>query len=262
MGFLKTVPLSVAEKFLKVHLCRAILRNKERFCQLRGKMNNVCFFPRGKEQRCASLGAVLGLSSANGSTTGKLPWTELGWGWCPPGMLVVEVYRCTAQSCRNGQGWTRSCEKFSLRLVPRGGFAPERQKKLKLEKPKCFGLGGFTRLSWLVGLGEGCLWHHAINSCTALSVNCSRLLLTLSREKCDFFIVVYFLINPVLSLCIPLSSETLFLLHLMAFLLPTRRLTVQGWHFSSVSFSSCQLFSFFFLPFFFFSPLWWQYFSV
>lgn len=93
------------------------------------------------------------------------------------------------------------------------------------------------------GWAKGSPWLSAINFCTVVSVNCNRLLLTLSREKCDFFIGVYFLINPVLSLCIHPSSETLFLLHLMAFLLPTRRLTAQGWHFSSVSFSSCQLLS-------------------
>ena len=100
-------------------------------------------------------------------------------------------------------------------------------------------------------MGEGSLRLHVINFCTVVPVNCNRWLLTLSGEKCDFLIVVYFLIDPVLSLCTRLSSETLFLSHLMAFLLPARRLTVQGWHFSSVGFSSCQLFSSFFLFFFF-----------
>lgn len=98
------------------------------------------------------------------------------------------------------------------------------------------------------GAGQGLLWLRAVSLCTVTAVSCNRLLLRLNGEKCGFSIVVYFLITPALSLRIHLSSETLFLLCLMVFLLPTWRLTVQGWHFSSVSFSSCQVF--FSFPFF------------
>lgn len=145
MGFLKTVPLSVGGKFLKVQLHRVILINKVWFCQLHGKMKKVCFFPgsKGLGQRCTSLGALGGLSSANGSITGQLPWAELGWGWCSPwGARGGGAPLCpgTARSCRCCQGWTRSCNKFSLSLVPRGGFAPERgEKSWSWRKPRVLG---------------------------------------------------------------------------------------------------------------------------
>lgn len=159
-AFLKTVSLSVTKIFFKVQQHRVILINKEHFCQLCGKMNKVCFFPRSEEleQRCKSLGALLGLSSANGSITGKFPWTELAWGWCTlwdacgGGELLQPG---TAQSYRNCQGWTRSCKKFSFSLVLRGGFAPEKgKKKLMLKKNKCFELDGFMCLFWSMRLGK------------------------------------------------------------------------------------------------------------
>lgn len=146
------------------------------------------------------MGALLGLPSASWSIAGKLPRAELGCGWC------------TRWDARGGGAPLHPGRRPELPKLPRLDplsqkvffeFGTKRRicpreggKKLKLKKTKCFGLDGFTCLFWSVGLGKGSLWLCAINFCTVMSVNCNRLLLALSRDKCDFFYSCLFFNQP------------------------------------------------------------------